>query len=323
MADLGQILRNPARLAALQRTALLDTPSGDPFDHITRLAAHSLHVPGAIITLVDAERQFFVSSFGLPEPWASYRETPLSHSFCQHTVARAEPLVVGDARTDSGLCDNGAVREMGVVAYAGFPLYEQSGHVLGSFAVFDSRPHPWTDTELSLAREFAELTQVEIDRHRVMAGQHGQQAALAHLVAMIQEAPDPVATFDANQRLLFVNPAGRKLLLGGREPTREGPTMRSIFPDAEYQRLADDVLAVVHEHGSWRGESTVRTREGTEAPVAMTMLAHRDAGAISFYSVILRDISAEQRAQQELRESEQLMRSIVESVSNGIIVYDR
>lgn len=84
---------NTERLAALQRLALLDTPVEPAFDRLTRLAAAVLNTPVALVALVAADRQFFKSCIGLPEFWASRRETPLSHSFCQHTVVSGAPLI--------------------------------------------------------------------------------------------------------------------------------------------------------------------------------------------------------------------------------------
>jgi len=79
------------------------TPS---FDCLARLAAHVLNAPMALVSLVDADRQFFKSCLGLPEPWASERQSPLTHSFCQHAVASREPLLVDDAREHELLHDN-------------------------------------------------------------------------------------------------------------------------------------------------------------------------------------------------------------------------
>lgn len=69
-------LRDPARLAALRQLALLDAPSEAAFDRLTRLAVATLGVLVALVTLVDADRQFFASCVGLPEPWYSARQTP-------------------------------------------------------------------------------------------------------------------------------------------------------------------------------------------------------------------------------------------------------
>ena len=120
----------PDRLAALRRSALLDTPAEAAFDRLTRLASTILQAPVALVALLDADRQFFKSCIGLPEPWASRRETPLSHSFCQHAVATGEPLVIEDARQHPLMRENLAIPDLGVVAYAGIPLITAEGHVL-------------------------------------------------------------------------------------------------------------------------------------------------------------------------------------------------
>ena len=64
------LLHDPARLAELRRTALLDSGADEAFDRLTRVAAALLNAPVALISLVDANRQYFKSYFGLPEPWA-------------------------------------------------------------------------------------------------------------------------------------------------------------------------------------------------------------------------------------------------------------
>ena len=74
------------RLAAVTRTALLDTPPEEAFDRLTRMAARLLGAPVSLITLVTEDRQFFKSATGLPEPWASRRGSPLTHSFCRHVA---------------------------------------------------------------------------------------------------------------------------------------------------------------------------------------------------------------------------------------------
>src|SRR5688572_12808470 len=88
----------PARLAAVLRTGLLDTPPEEAFDRLTRMAARLLGAPVAFISLITDDRQFFKSATGLPEPWASRRDTPLAHSFCRHVVEGGAPLVVEDTR---------------------------------------------------------------------------------------------------------------------------------------------------------------------------------------------------------------------------------
>lgn len=146
---------DPKRLAALRWLGIIDTPPDPQFDQLTRLAAKVLNVPVSAISLVDAHRQVFKSATGLGEPWATLRETPLSHSFCQHAVARRQPLIVPNARLDPILCDNPAIDDLGVVAYAGVPLVTQEGFAIGTFCVVDHRPRAWTAAELELLDNLA------------------------------------------------------------------------------------------------------------------------------------------------------------------------
>jgi GAF domain-containing protein len=149
--------RDPDRLAALRATGLLDSDPEPGFDRHARLAAQMLNAPIALVSLVDEDRQFFKSGLGVEE-----RETPLSHSFCQHAVARREPLVVDDARQHPILKDNPAVREMGAIAYAGVPLIDPAGHALGTLCVLDSRPRQWSSHQVELLADLAESVMSEI-----------------------------------------------------------------------------------------------------------------------------------------------------------------
>ncbi|WP_250001194.1 SpoIIE family protein phosphatase [Actinoplanes sp. M2I2] len=147
-------LIRPARLDAVFRTRLgaLADPALDRFAEMVRTV---LRVPVALVTLVGSDRQYFPGACGLGEPWLGRRQTPLSHSFCQHVVATAEPLIVTDARNDPRVLDNLAIDDLGVVGYAGMPLTDANGEVLGSLCAIDHEPRDWTDAELRLLAELA------------------------------------------------------------------------------------------------------------------------------------------------------------------------
>lgn len=152
---------DPSRLEVLRKLALLDTPAEEAFDRVTRLASKMVKAPVSLVSLVDADRQFFKSFVGLPEPWASVRQTPLTHSFCQHVVDTGEPLVVADARTEPMLKDNLAIPDLNVIAYLGIPITTQTGAELGSFCVIDGKPRTWTSDEIEIVRELTK-TVIEI-----------------------------------------------------------------------------------------------------------------------------------------------------------------
>ena len=155
---------DPDRLAALRARDLLDTPAEEAFDRFTRLAGRVLGAPVAVVSLVDDRRQFFKSAIGLPAPWDERRETPLSHSFCKHVVAAGAPLVIPDARRDPRLAQNGAVADLGVVAYAGVPLKSADGRTLGAFCVIDGVPRDWDPEDVAALREIAASLDLMVER---------------------------------------------------------------------------------------------------------------------------------------------------------------
>jgi hypothetical protein len=98
-ATLDERLSDPARLAALERTGLLDTAPEEPFDRLTRLAARLLRVPVTFITLLDRDRDFYKSASGFPEPLASARQLE-GRTFCHLTLGSSAPLIIDDTTGD-------------------------------------------------------------------------------------------------------------------------------------------------------------------------------------------------------------------------------
>lgn len=187
-AELLSIVRNVARLSALQRLGLLDTPPEAAFDRLTRVACRVLKTPIGLVSLVDQNRQFFKSCVGLPEPFATARQTPVSHSFCQHVVASGKPLIVENARDNPLVKLNPAVEELGIVAYAGIPLTTSEGHTLGSFCVVDSKPRYWSFDEIETLQELAGCVMQEIEGRRLL---QASEARCRELESRLRDATQP------------------------------------------------------------------------------------------------------------------------------------
>ncbi len=156
--------RDPRRLKAVRESGLLDSPPEVSFDRLTRVAARALNAPIALVSIVDEDRQFLKSCVGVAEPWASRREMPLSHSYCQHAVASPEPLVVSDAREHPLLRNSAAIRDIGAIAYAGVPLVGSDGQALGTLCVIDHGRREWSADEVALLGELADAVVQEIER---------------------------------------------------------------------------------------------------------------------------------------------------------------
>lgn len=137
--------------------------SADPsFDRYARMVRRTLDVPVALVSLIEDDRQVFPGAQGLPEPWQTTRETPLSHSFCQYVVADERPLVVTDARLDGRVQDNLAIPDLGVVAYAGWPVTDHHGRTIGSLCAIDRIPRQWSEYELQGLADLAAACSAEI-----------------------------------------------------------------------------------------------------------------------------------------------------------------
>ncbi|MEH6664747.1 MAG: GAF domain-containing protein [Brevundimonas sp.] len=146
------------RLVALERSGLVDTPPEDAFDRLTWLAAQTLGMPIALITLLTPTRQWFKSRQGL-----DMAETPRSWAFCNHTIVQNRCLVSEDLSQDPRFSDNPAVaRAPHFRFYAGCPITDPDGFSLGSLCVIDTRPNTLDDTRKAILSNLAALVSDEI-----------------------------------------------------------------------------------------------------------------------------------------------------------------
>ena len=148
------------RLAALKALGVLDTPPEDRFDRATRLAAALFNVPVALVSLVDEDRQWFKSCFGV-----EICETPREASFCAHAIAARSMLVVPDALADERFRDNPMVASGPRVRfYAGAPLRTPDGHLVGTLCILDVRPRDLSEAERGLLLDLAATVEGELAR---------------------------------------------------------------------------------------------------------------------------------------------------------------
>ena len=172
-----EVLAAPDRVADLNETGLVDSPPDASFDLLTRLASKLCNAPTALVTLVTHDRQFFKSQVGLAQPWAGERQTRLSHSFCQWVVSGNEGVTVDDATQHPTLKTNLAIRDLGVVAYAGIPLHGRKGQAIGSFCAIDSKRREWTAEDLATLEDLARITRA----FAVLGQAHKSQTAVRNL----------------------------------------------------------------------------------------------------------------------------------------------
>jgi signal transduction histidine kinase len=147
------------RLERLQRYRILDTPPEPAFDRITRIVAKILGVPMSLVTLIDEERQWFKSRFGLDAS-----ETPRELAFCAHAILGDELFIVEDATKDPRFFDNPLVVSAPFVRfYASTPLKTPDGWNLGTLCAIDSKPRTITGDQRALLEDLGHLVVDEME----------------------------------------------------------------------------------------------------------------------------------------------------------------
>jgi two-component system cell cycle sensor histidine kinase/response regulator CckA len=321
------LLLRPDRLAALRQTALLDTPPEEGFDRLTRMAARLLGAPTSLIALVTDERQFFKSTMGLPEPWATRRSAPLSFSFCSTVAGTGEPLVVEDARRHPLLRHSQALRELGWISYAGVPLVSREGHVLGSFCVVDRTPRLWSERDIALLQDLAAsaVTEIELRREMAQRGQaeSGRRENEEQLYSTFEHAGVGMALLSLDGRWIRVNRALADLLGTPPEDLLGFPSEARTHPDdlaADQEALR---LLLAGEARNYSVEKRFILPSGDAIWTLVNMSLVTDAeGQPSHLIAAIQDISDRKQAELELQDREQGYRSVIVASAQSVRIWD-
>jgi signal transduction histidine kinase/ActR/RegA family two-component response regulator len=156
---------SPARIEALRRYQILDTPAEEEFDDITRLIARICDAPIAVINFVDHDRQWFKSEIGL-----GLRQTSLEVSVCSEAILQPDLFIVPDTLMDTRYANNPLVTGWPHLRfYAGAPLQTSDGFRIGTLCVSDYRPRGLLDTQKEALRTLARQVMVLLELRRSAA----------------------------------------------------------------------------------------------------------------------------------------------------------
>jgi len=170
-----------ARLEALRQYAVLDSEAEQGFDELVRVASILCGTPISLVSLVDADRQWFKARHGLEAT-----QTPRDQAFCAHAILDDVPLVVPDAHRDARFQDNPlVVGDPGIRFYAGAPLLNPQGHALGTLCVIDRQPRALAAAQIEGLQLLARQVVTQLEHRRVTAALASALAGLKTLQGLI------------------------------------------------------------------------------------------------------------------------------------------
>ncbi len=209
--------RERARLAAVARYQILDTPPDGAFDRIAALAANHFDVPIALVTVVDEDRIWFKSRHGI-----DVEEIGRDPGLCASCILQEDAWIVENATTDPRTLSNPLVAgELGLQFYAGAPLRTSDGHNLGTLCVIDHEPREFGANETARLEDMAEIVM------------DGLELRLAALQAISEEQQRRLES-DA------VAEALRRSLLPTRLPTIPGADVAAMLMPASRSLVGGD-----------------------------------------------------------------------------------
>ncbi|MBO0662099.1 EAL domain-containing protein [Jiella sp. MQZ9-1] len=286
----------PARLQALADYHVIDTPPEEEFDRLVGLASRLFDVPIVLISLIDAERQFFKAEFGLGK-----RETSRELSFCTYAIMQENVLVVPDALADPRFATNALVLNTPFIRfYAGHPLVAPNGEKIGTFCLIDTKPREHFSTENR--RDLADMAALVLERLELRRLDTARSISQARFENIAATSPDAIICSDAGGRITFWNRSAERLFgysaeeIVGRPAKIIVPARWRHFYIAEFDQAPNghdlDVAARTVE-------ITALRKGGGEFPAEFSFSTWQEGSAASM-GAIVRDITDRKQNEERL-----------------------
>ena len=303
-----------ARLAALRAVALLDTPDEPRFDRITALAARLLGVPISLIALVDRDRQWNKSRFGVPD-----REVPLADSICRYVVGGDAPLLVPDLSKDPRFADQASARA-GLRFYAGWPLRDGTGVPLGTLCVLADAPRVLTLDEQDLMQSLAHWAQAELNTHALDGALREVRTAERRLLHLLDSAPAAVLLVTLAGDVEWSNSPAQQLFSAEGEPPLQGRALVALLPTLQLDELGAQGRRSTDRAGV-PGRRFVHAGlrpDGTRFPAELTVSVAEGAGAAR-YVVFVRDLEQERTGEAQLAALLERTDAVFDALAEGVV----
>ncbi len=310
------------RLAALRDLGVLDTSPEAAFDSITRTAAQLCGAPIALITLVDAQRQWFKSNFGLPGAAETSREV----AFCDHAIRGDALFEVPDATRDPRFSDNPHVTgDPDVRFYAGAPIVMPGGERIGTVCVIDRTPRQLDEHQRAMLQSLAAIVGAMLAQRRQLLAATSQLAESEQRVRRLYEAtPAVLHSMGPDGRILHVSDRWLELM-GYQRHEVVGRASSDFLAPASQAHARDVVLPAFFRNGRCdRIEYQFVRRDGSLVDVLLSAVLARDEhGATARSLAVLEDVTATKVLQKELGRTNAHLDAVVDNMPALVGYWDR
>ncbi|RZM25767.1 MAG: PAS domain S-box protein, partial [Pedobacter sp.] len=294
---------------ALYAYEVLDTPAEPGFDNLARLAAHLFNVPFAFVSLIDKDRLWFKSVVGGP-----LLETPREGSFDNYAMLQSGVMEVENAILDPRFAENPLIcEEPGVRFYAGAPLIDEDGFVLGTLCILDTKPRTLSKNEREMLQTLSGEVLLHLTVRKKSLQLETKTKNFEELLSISAVSPEIHCVLDFNGKILFINEAVTTVLEYSAAEAVGMNMWEVCYPEDIPRLIAAIEDGLRNKRKEFKIDFRIVSKSGVVRWLSWSMVTKNDR-----WFTYGRDITESKRVENELMR----LSFVASKINNGVVIND-